>query len=145
MRVYFNGCSLTYGDELSTPKISAWPTLMSKRLDLEFTNDAVNGGTNQRIMYKTIQEINNYDCFVIAWTTYTRFTEYNPVDNFEINFNPQLNLDVSLHHSDDLKLNYAKYQNYGTMYYKHWFNELYQFKQWLQQIILLQSLFKRKK
>ena len=30
------------------------------------------------------------------------------------------------------------------MYYKHWFNELYQFKQWLQQIILLQSLFKEK-
>jgi len=144
LRAYFNGCSFTYGAELSTPEISAWPTLVSKHLDLEFTNDAVAGGTNQRIMYKTIQEINNYDCFVIAWTTYTRFTEYNPVDNFEINFNPKLNLDVSLQYSDDLKLNYTKYQNYGTMYYKHWFNELYQFKQWLQQIILLQSLFKEK-
>ena len=28
------------------------------------------------------------------------------------------------------------------MYYKHWFNELYEFKKWLQQIIMLQSLLK---
>jgi hypothetical protein len=144
LRLYFNGCSFTYGDELSTPELSAWPALMSKHLGLEFTNDAVCGGTNQRIMYKTIQEINNYDCFVIAWTWYDRFTEYNPVDNFEINFTASSLIDVSTHFSDDLKTNYKKFQNYHTMYYKHWYNELYQFKQWLQQIILLQSLFKEK-
>lgn len=31
------------------------------------------------------------------------------------------------------------------MYYKHWFNELFEFKKWLQQIILLQSFFDRHK
>jgi hypothetical protein len=29
------------------------------------------------------------------------------------------------------------------MYYKHWYNDLYEYKTWLQQIILLQSFFKQ--
>lgn len=142
MKLYFNGCSFTYGDELANPKQDAWPTLVSAELNLPFYNDAVSGGSNERIVYKTILNSNDYDYFFIAWTTYSRFTEYNPVDNFEINFNPMLALDLSLHASNDLKNNYSKYKNYGELYYKYWFNELYEFKKWLQQIILLQSFFK---
>jgi hypothetical protein len=142
MKLYFNGCSTTIGEELTNPEKDSWPSLVSSHLKLGFLNDAVSGGTNDRIVYKTCQNINQYDFFFIVWTSYTRFTEYNPVDNFEINFNPQLKLDVTLHHSDDLKKNYQKYKTYGELYYKHWFNELYEFKKWLQQIILLQSFFK---
>jgi len=141
MRLYFNGCSFTQGDELSDP-MSSYPTVMSRKLGLEFTNDAQNGGSNQRIVYKTMQAIDDHDCFIIAWTSYNRFTEYNPVDNFEINFFPQMSLDATSHYSDDLKVNYAKYLDYGNMYYKYWQNELYEFKQWLQQILLLQSFLK---
>jgi hypothetical protein len=139
MNLYFNGCSFTFGDELQDPKNSAWPALVADSLKCQFLNDAVSGGSNDRIVYKTLLASGNYDYFFIAWTTYARFTEYNPVDNFEINFSPQLNLDPSLHFTNDLKTNYKKYKNYGELYYKHWFNELYQFKKWLQQIILLQS------
>lgn len=142
MRLYFNGCSFTHGDELANPQQNSWPSLVSSNLKSNFLNDAVSGGTNCRIIYKTIQSINQYDYFVIAWTFYTRFTEYNPVDNFEINFNPKLALDPSLHYSNDLKENYSKFVDYGTLYYKHWFNELFEFKKWLQQIVLLQSFFK---
>lgn len=142
MKTYFNGCSFTYGDELENPMQDSWPVLTASKLNFEFLNDAVPGGTNDRIMYKTIQNIGNYDCFIIAWTTYTRFTEYNPVDNFEINFTPVLKIDVSAHYSDDLKNNYKKFKDYGTMYYKYWFNEIFEFKKWLQQIILLQTFFK---
>lgn len=141
MRVYFNGCSHTYGDELKNPVSDSWPSLVSAELSCSFTNDAVTGGTNERIVYNTVSNLNNYDFFIIAWTDYARFTEYNPADNYEINFNPGLNLDTSLHSSNDLKDNYAKYKDYGTLYYKHWYNDLYAFKQWLQQIILLQNLF----
>ena len=143
MRIYANGCSLTYGDELEDPTSQSWPVLIAKKIGAELKNDAVSGGTNQRIMYRAIQAINDYDFFIFAWTNYARFTEYNPVDNFEINFTPQLNIDVSLHLSNDLKENYKKYHDDGKMYYRHWFNELYQFKQWLQQIILLQSFLKQ--
>lgn len=139
MRLYFNGCSFTFGDELTNPEKNAYPVLVAHELNSTFLNDAVSGGTNQRTVYKTIQEIDNFDVFFIAWTSYSRFTEYNPVDNFEINFNPNLNLNASLHYSNDLKINYSKYKNYGELYYKHWYNELYEFKKWLQEIILLQS------
>lgn len=142
MRFYFNGCSHTYGSELENPQKDSWPTLVANSINTDFTNDAVPGGTNDRIVYKTILNCHHYDCFVIAWTWYERFTEYNPVDNFEINFNSRLNMNPSLHHSDDLKINYWKYQKYGELYYKYWFNELYEFKKWLQQILLLQTFFK---
>jgi len=142
MKVYFNGCSFTYGDDLANPGEQSWPVLVSNELHAEFLNDAVSGGTNQRTVYKTIFNKNHYDYFVIAWTFYTRFTQYNPVDNFEINFNPGLQIDPSLHNSADLKKNFLKYKNFGELYYKHWYNELYEFKKWLQQILLLQSFFK---
>jgi hypothetical protein len=144
MKFYFNGCSFTYGDELRNPRESAWPVLVAQHYDKEFTNDAVSGGTNQRSVYKTILNINQFDFFIIAWTSYSRFTLYNPIDNFEINFNSALNLDPSLHYSDDLKKNYKKYKEYGQLYYNHWFNDLYEFKKWLQQILLLQSFFDKK-
>lgn len=143
MKLYFNGCSFTYGDELKNPQQGAWPTLVSSQLKCNFLNDAVSAGTNDRTMYKTILNIGNYDYFLIAWTMYTRFTEYNPVDNFEINFVPSLNLDPSYHYSDDIKKNYSKYKDYGQLYYKYWYNDLFEFKKWLQQIILLQSFFRQ--
>jgi len=142
MNLYFNGCSFTYGDELDNPARDSWPTLVASSLSSEFLNNAVSGGTNQQTVYQTIQHSNNYDFFFIAWTFYSRFTEYNPVDNFEINFNPQLAINAKMHYSDDLKKNYAKFETYGKLYYTHWFNELYEFKKWLQQIILLQSFLK---
>lgn len=142
MKMYFNGCSFTYGDELVEPRETAWPVLVARHYGDEFYNDAVSGGTNQRSVYKTILNINQFDYFVICWTSYARFTLYNPVDNFEINFHPRLALDSNLHYSNDLINNYAKYKDYGTLYYKHWFNEFYEFKKWLQQIALMQSFFK---
>jgi hypothetical protein len=141
MKLYFNGCSFTYGDELANPTHSSWPALVSSRLDLPYTNDAVSGGTNERTLHLVLNQADSHDYFFIAWTSYTRFTEYNPVDNFEINFNPQLNLDPKLHLSDDLQRNFVKYKQYGEMFYRHWFNELYELKKWLQQIILLQCFF----
>ena len=142
MRLYFNGCSFTYGAELTNPEKFSWPTVVAKSINAVFVNDAVSGGSNDRIMYKTILNLHDFDFFFVAWTSYTRFTEYNPADNYEVNFLPDLALDPNVHFSDDLKKNYAKYVNYGKSYYADWFNELYEFKKWLQQILLLQSLFK---
>lgn len=142
MNFYFNGCSFTYGDELKNPHTESWPTLVSNHFNVSFLNNAVSGGTNQRTVYKTLLNKNKFDYFIIAWTAYTRFTEYNPVDNYEINFNPNLTMNPSLHISNDLKKNYSKYKKFGELYYKCWYNELYKFKTWLQEIILLQSFFK---
>ena len=139
MKLYFNGCSFTYEDKSQFPSIRTWPTLVAAHYNAEFLNDATVIGTNQRSVYNAILNKDNFDFFIIAWTYYSRFTEYNPVDNYETNFSPIHDLNP---YGTDLDDRYSKYKNFVELYYKNWYNELYQFKQLLQQIILLQSFFK---
>ena len=136
MKLYFNGCSHTFGDDLLYPKTQAWPALIANNLDCDFLNDSVSGGTNDRIMYQTIKNINNFDKFYIAWTYTNRFTRYKADNNHEVNFN------VHLKHS--MYGNSKEFIDYGNLHYRAWHNELFAFKIWLQNIILLQSLFNQK-
>jgi hypothetical protein len=137
MRIYACGCSFTYGDELSDPIAHSWPAILANKLSAEVTNDSIRGGTNARTMYRTIKNSqNNYDLYLIAWTTYNRFTFYKSDNNFEINFNPQL--------EHNLFSKESFFKNWGITLYKHWYNELYAFKLWLQQIIQLQHVLSDK-
>lgn len=136
MRLYFNGCSHTWGDDLEDPANQSWPAVISQRLKNDFVNDSQSGGTNDRIMYRTIKNIDQFDKFYIAWTYTSRFTRYRSDNNHDVNFNVQLK--HNLYGSD------PNFKNYGKMHYQTWHNELYNFKIWLQNIILLQTLFKSK-
>ena len=137
MRIFACGCSFTYGDELSSPTIQAWPAVLADKLKASVTNDAVSGGTNARTVYKTIKGTqDNYDLYLIAWTNYSRFTFYKSDNNYETNFNPQLV--HALYGNDTI------YKDWGNTLYKHWYNELYAFKLWLQQIIQIQQLLLNK-
>lgn len=133
MRLYFNGCSHTYGDDLSDPKNNAWPAVLSRQVGLDFFNDSISGGTNDRIMYRTIKHIDQFDKFYIAWTYTTRFTRYRTDNNHDVNFNPQL-----VHNLYSKDPNFAEY---GKIHYRTWHNELYAVKLWLQNIVMLQRLF----
>jgi hypothetical protein len=133
MKLYFNGCSHTYGDDLKDPKSSAWPSVLSSELDASFLNDSVSGGTNDRIMYRTIKHLDQFDKFYIAWTYTTRFTRYRADNNHDVNFNPRLMHDL---YSKD-----RNFAEYGKIHYQTWHNELYAIKLWLQNIVLLQRLF----
>jgi hypothetical protein len=138
MKIYANGCSFTFGDELTNPSISAWPQVLAKMLNGDITNDAISGGTNQRTVYHTIKNSeNNYDLYLIAWASNTRFTFYKSDNNFEINFNPSLR--NSLYGSESF------FKDWGRVLYDTWYNELYAFKLWLQQIIQLQAFLSDKK
>lgn len=136
MKLYFNGCSHTWGDDLTDPGSQSWPALLSKETGYEFLNDSVSGGTNDRILYRTIKHIDQFDKFYIAWTYTSRFTRYRSDNNHDVNFNVQL-----IH---NLYSNDPDFKNYGVIHYRTWHNELYEFKLWLQSIILMQSLFKVK-
>lgn len=129
MRLYFNGCSHTWGDDLKDP-YQAWPALIAKNLDCDFVNDAVSGGTNDRIMYRTIKYAHEFDRCYIAWTYTSRFTRYRADNNYDVNFNPQL--------KNTMYGNNIEFKDYGRLHYAYWHNELYCFKLWLQNIILLQ-------
>lgn len=136
MKLYFNGCSHTWGDDLSNPNIQSWPAVLSQTLGVEFLNDSVSGGTNDRIVYRTIKHIDQFDKFYIAWTYTSRFTRYRSDNNHDVNFNVHLKHNLYGHDPD--------FKNYGMIHYRIWSNQLYEFKLWLQTIILLQSLFKVK-
>ena len=133
MKLYFNGCSHTWGNDLADPSTTAWPAVLSKTLGVEFINDSASGGTNDRIMYRTIKNINQFDKFYIAWAHTTRFTRYRTDNNHDVNFNPQLV--HSLYGKD------PDFINYGKIYYRIWHNELYAIKLWLQNIVMLQRFF----
>lgn len=127
--LWATGCSHTYGDDLED-KTQAWPYLLANMLDLECVNNAVSGGSNERIVYQTVKS-KPTKLKIIAWTYIERFTRYDPSNNFEINFNPNL-----INRLYDKKYSFVEY---GKLHYTHWYNDLYAFKQWLQQIILLQK------
>lgn len=129
MRLYFNGCSHTFGDDL-VDQNNSWPSLVAKSLQCDFVNDAVSGGTNDRILYRTIKEAGDFDRIYIAWTYTSRFTRYRSDNNYEVNFNTSL--------TNKLYSSSPEFKEYGKMHYAFWHNELYSFKLWLQQIILLQ-------
>jgi hypothetical protein len=133
MRLYFNGCSHTYGDDLADPASAAWPTLVGNHYNCDFLNDSMSGGTNDRIMYRAIKQANQFDKFYIAWTYTSRFTRYRSDNNFGINFNIQL---TNTSYNKD-----PTFLEYGKIHYAVWHNELYAFKLWLQNIILLQRFF----
>jgi hypothetical protein len=134
MKLYFNGCSHTYGDDLKN-KSHAWPYIVSKNYNSECFNDSVSGGTNDRILYNTLNYINDYDKFYIAWTYVSRFTRYRSDNNYEINFNCNF-----IHGMYGKKIEFL---DYAKLHYRHWYNELYEFKIWLQKIIFLQNTFKQ--
>lgn len=136
MKLYFNGCSHTYGDELSNPSVQAWPAIVAQDLECEFLNDSCSGGANDRILYRTINQIDQFDKFYIAWTYIERFTRYRADNNYEVCFNPQL--------THAMYGTQTEFQQYSKLHYNVWYNELYSFKFWLQDIILLQALFKSK-
>ena len=136
MSLFFIGCSHTYGADLADPATQAWPALVAKAKGKLFTNAAVNGGTNDRTVYQTIKNSNNYNEFYIAWTYMERFTRYRAENNYEINFNAQLK---NSNYGNDYS-----FKEYSKLHYAYWHNELFTFKQWLQQIILLQRYLESK-
>jgi hypothetical protein len=131
MRLYFNGCSHTYGADLASPATQAWPAVLSKTLGHSFLNDAVGGNANDHIIYRTIKNAHQFDKIYIAWTYTERFTRYRADNNYVVNFNPKL---INRHYGKA-----SDFIDYGKLHYAVWHNELYSFKLWLQNIIMMQQ------
>ena len=133
-KFYFVGCSLTHGDDLSESerKTSSWPALISKYHNAEFVNDGVPGGSNVRTVSRVLQNINKYNRMYIQLSYINRFTFYDPKNWHEINFVQQLN------HTHYRNIDY--YKTFGKYYYSHWSSVLFEFKRYLEQIVLLQSV-----
>jgi len=71
MRLLTVGDSFTYGEELADLN-SAWPYLLAEKIGYEVTNLAKPGTGNTRMVRTCIEQINNYDMVVIAWSHFAR-------------------------------------------------------------------------
>ena len=71
MRLLTVGDSFTYGEELADSR-SAWPNLLANKFGYELTNLAKPGSGNTRMVRHCVEQVNNYDVVIIAWSHFAR-------------------------------------------------------------------------
>ena len=137
MRILTHGCSHTYGDDLEDRNLS-WPVQLSDRMNAELDNLSCSGCSNQRIVHETVKVTadQHYDLVVIAWSHFERFSRCRNDNRHIVDFNPG-----TVQHA--LYKNTPEYEDYAKLHYTYWSDSVYQFEQWIQQILFLQSWFKQ--
>ena len=128
MRVLTVGDSFTYGDELADIN-QAWPYILQNKLSCELTNLGKPATGNTSMVRTVIEQAADYDLIIVAWSHYARIEfadEYGIFDTWpghqgrmflgEVSFRTELMDYINRYHSDD-----------------------YLYKQYLLNIILLQS------
>ena len=74
MKILFNGCSITWGDELTDRENQRYSRLVSNHYNAEEVNLASNGISNDRIVRESIAYLdkNSVDLIVVQFTLHTR-------------------------------------------------------------------------
>mgnify|MGYP003137504343 FL=1 len=119
MKIYFDGCSWTKGEELEHPKEERYSKLICDDLKAEEYNFASNGGSNDRIVRNLLVEhnIQDYDLAVIQMT-YPARTEYYNQDWIKVN--PKHNYSRWLNRKKDKRVNIDKLSEKFTEYQRFW-------------------------
>jgi hypothetical protein len=128
MRILTVGDSFTYGDELADIK-QAWPYILQNKLSCELTNLGKPATGNTSMVRNVVENAADYDLIIVAWSHFARIEfadEYGIYDTWpghrgrmftgEVSFRTELMDYINRYHSDD-----------------------YLYKQYLLNIILLQS------
>jgi len=79
MKIYFDGCSWTYGTELENPEQERFSKLICDHYGAEETNKSIPGGSNDRIVRQLLTEtdISQYDLGIIQMTHPSRTEFYS--------------------------------------------------------------------
>ena len=117
MFFYFNGCSYTYGADLENIEDERFSTLVSNHYNADHLNDADCGSSNDKIVRKTFEFLENNKCDygIIMMTYYTRMELVNLGNHKNYNFSPN---------RPECKLFYERYydEDVGSMnYYRNRF------------------------
>jgi len=131
MRLLAVGDSFTYGEELSNLN-NAWPYLLGNKLGYEITNLAKPGSGNTRMIRHAVEQINNYDLIVIAWSHFAR-TELADENGF-YDLWPGCSI---LPHKE-----FSLWRSDVINYYSKHHNDQYLYNQYLINIILIQQYLK---
>jgi lysophospholipase L1-like esterase len=131
MKLLAVGDSFTYGEELSDIN-NAWPFLLGKKLGYEITNLAKPGSGNTRMIRHAVEQINNYDLIVIAWSHFAR-TELADENGF-YDIWPGCS---ALPHKE-----FSSWRSDVINYYSKHHNDQYLYNQYLINIVLIQQYLK---
>ena len=131
MKLLTVGDSFTYGEELSDLN-NAWPFLLGNKLGYEILNLAKPGSGNTRMIRHAVEQINNYDLIVIAWSHFAR-TELADENGF-YDLWPGCS---ALPHKES-----SPWRSEVIDYYSKHHNDQYLYNQYLINIILIQQYLK---
>jgi len=128
MKIYFDGCSWTCGEELENPEEERFSKLLCNELGAEETNLSIRGGSNDRIVRNLLVEnnIEDYDLAVIQMTFPVR-TEYHNAKWIRVN--PKHNYNKWLHgengNIERLGEKFTDHNDFWKYYYMHVSNQKY--------------------
>jgi lysophospholipase L1-like esterase len=131
MKLLAVGDSFTYGEELSDLN-NAWPYLLGNKLGYTVNNLAKPGSGNTRMVRHAVEQINNYDLIVIAWSHFAR-TELADENGF-YDIWPECSI---LPHKE-----FSSWRSDVINYYSKHHDDDYLYRQYLINIILLQQYLK---
>ena len=123
MRIYFDGCSWTKGEELSHPEQERFSKLICDELGAEETNLSIKGGSNDRIVRNLLVEnnIEDYDLAVIQMTFPVRTEFFN---KHWVRVNPKNNFVKWLHgENGDIRRLGEKFK-YHADFWKYWYTDV---------------------
>jgi len=124
------GDSFTWGEELLDRSFS-WPSILGNKLNCSVDNMAKPGCGNTHMVRTVIENINNYDLVIVAWSHFAR-TEF--ADNNGV-------FDIWPGHASGIFTNQLAYRSQLTEYMTRYHNDEYLYLQYLINIILLQTFF----
>ena len=131
MKLLAVGDSFTYGEELSDLN-NAWPYLLGNKLGYTVDNFAKPGSGNARMIRHAVEQINNYDLIIIAWSHFAR-TELADENGF---YDIWPGCDVFPHKE------FSSWRSEVINYYSKHHNDQYLYNQYLINIILIQQYLK---
>ena len=120
MKIYFDGCSWTKGEELVHPEQERFSKLICDELGAEETNLSIKGGSNDRIVRNLLVEnnIEDYDLAVIQMTFPVRTEFFN---KHWVRVNPKNNFVKWLHgENGDIRRLGEKFK-YHADFWKYWY------------------------
>ena len=131
MKLLTVGDSFTYGEELRDLN-NAWPFLLGNKLGYTVDNLAKPGSGNTRMIRHAVEQIDNYDLIIIAWSHFAR-TELADEHGF-YDLWPGCSV---LPHKE-----FSSWRSEVINYYSKHHNDQYLYNQYLINIILIQQYLK---
>jgi hypothetical protein len=134
--IYIDGGSNTYGEELPDRLTQAWPFLLQTHVGLPVVNQALQGKSNQHIMFDLVNfcSIHRPKLVVLGWVNVSRKMFVRRENNYVV--------DLTASSSNSTYKNSKELTQFQNLLYRYWSNYLYDMWQFLQTVVVAQSFLK---